>query len=166
MTAWVLCLNPSTARLRTNDDKLPLSDVTDAWHLPAFDDEVTNDGKEVIREPSRDDSVADEFKHLMLEKKWGNLPASKDEYGNGYPVRVDLKKLPLAGNTVVLLVIELYQNMASKNFSPYILTFQAAIIFTSLTVSAHQAICKFGTCYFLPLIFSIPDLLLIMITAS
>ena len=107
MTAWVLCLNPSTARLRTNDDKSPLSDVTDAWHLSAFDDEVTNDGKEVIREPSRDDTVADEFKPLMLEKKGGNLPASKNKYGNGYPVRVDLKQLPLAGNTVLLLVIKL-----------------------------------------------------------
>ena len=45
--------------------------MTDAWHLPAFDDEVTNNGKEVIREPSRNDTVADEFKPLMLEKRWG-----------------------------------------------------------------------------------------------
>ena len=93
MTAWVLCLNPSTARLRTNDDKSPLSDVTDAWHLSAFDDEVTNDGKEVIREPSRDDTVADEFKPLMLEKKGGEPSCVKKQVRKWVPCASGFKTI-------------------------------------------------------------------------
>ena len=93
MTAWVLCLNPSTARLRTNDDKSPLSDVTDAWHLSAFDDEVTIDGKEVIREPSRDDTVVDEFKPLMLEKKWGEPSCVKGRVRKWVPCASGFKKI-------------------------------------------------------------------------
>ena len=37
-----------------------------------------------------------------------------------------------------------------------LLTFLAAIMFTSLTVSVHRVIRKLGTCYFLPLILNIP----------
>jgi len=68
----VLGVNLSTAKLRANNDQSQLFDVTDASHLPAFDGEATNDGKEVIRESSRDepdDLVADEFKTLKPSKR-------------------------------------------------------------------------------------------------
>ena len=60
MTAILLCLHFSTAKLKANDDQSPLPGLSDGSLLPASNHRVPYNGKETTRESSRDEDGAEE----------------------------------------------------------------------------------------------------------
>ena len=61
MTAILLCLHFSTAKLKANDDQSPLPGLSDGSLLPASNHRVPYDWKETTRDSSRDEDEAEEY---------------------------------------------------------------------------------------------------------
>ena len=61
MTAILLCLHFSTAKLKANDDQSPLPGLSDDSVLPASNHRVPYDWKETTRDSSRDEDEAEEY---------------------------------------------------------------------------------------------------------
>ena len=61
MTAILLCLHFSTAKLKANDDQSPLPGLSDGSLLPASNHRVPDDWKETTRDSSRDEDEAEEY---------------------------------------------------------------------------------------------------------
>ena len=59
MTAILLCLHFSTAKLKANDDQSPLPGLSDGSLLPASNNRVPYDWKETTRDSSRDEDGAE-----------------------------------------------------------------------------------------------------------
>ena len=68
MTAILLCLHFSTAKLKANDDQSPLPGLSDDSVLPASNHRVPYDWKETTRDSSRDEDEAEEY-YNPLEAK-------------------------------------------------------------------------------------------------
>ena len=60
MTAILLCLHFSTAKLKANDDQSPLPGLSDGSLLPSSNHRVPYDWKERTRDSSRDEDGAEE----------------------------------------------------------------------------------------------------------
>ena len=61
MTAILLCLHFSTAKLKANDDQSPLPGLSDGSLLPASNHRVPYNGKETTRHSSRYEDEAEEY---------------------------------------------------------------------------------------------------------
>ena len=61
MTAILLCLHFSTAKLKANDDQSPLPGLSDGSVLPASNHRVPYDWKETTRDSSRHEDGAEEY---------------------------------------------------------------------------------------------------------
>ena len=68
MTAILLCLHFSTAKLKANDDQSPLPGLSDGSVLPASNHRVPYDWKETTRDSLRDEDEGKEY-HSPLEAK-------------------------------------------------------------------------------------------------
>ena len=79
MTAILLCLHFSTAKLKANDDQSPLPGLSDGSVLPASNHRVPYDWKETTRDSSRDEDEAEGYYNPLEAKSARREPQSSVE---------------------------------------------------------------------------------------